>query len=138
MSEEDELIPVLFNSCHGGFWLSNEITNKYKERTQKDIDPYLASRIDRDLIDICLEVGNDKFNLGTELRVEYIPKKFEKYFTISEYDGCEDVDIDYENYKLDKIKEICNDNSLTDTDKIANIKYIAEDVKIYNWRHKSK
>lgn len=124
MSKEEELIPVLYNSQYGGFGFSDEVVRLYKERTNKDIDYIYCERTDKILIDLCLKLGDKANNKYCTLKVEYIPKKYEKYIQIREYDGLESVCIDYKSYKMDKIKEICNNNDLTNSEKVIQIKNV--------------
>ena len=54
------------------------------------------------------------------------PKKYEKYYDISEYDSLETVNIDYTKYELDNlkinIKEILENNNIDNDEKINQIK----------------
>ena len=60
--------------------------------------------------------------------IQKIPKKYENYYYIDEYDGLESVQIDYSNYELDNlkknIKEILGNNSIDIDEKINEIKKI--------------
>jgi len=120
MISEEEEIEVLFNDCYGGWQISNKANKLYKLRKTKD---YIRKRSDPILVQIYKELG-DEFDGGdnSNTGIEKIPKKYEKYYIISEYDGLESVEIDYTKYELDnlkqKIKEILENNSMDNDEKI--------------------
>jgi len=121
ISQEEEEIEVLFNDCYGGWQISNKANKLYELRRTKDSN--LRKRSDPILVQIYKELG-DEFDgeKHSKTGIEKIPKKYEKYFIISEYDGLERVEIDYTLYELDnlkqKIKEILENNSMDNDEKI--------------------
>ena len=118
--EEEEEIEVLLNDCYGGWQISNKAKKLYELRKTKDS---IRRRSDPILVQIYKELG-DEFDGGkySKTGIEKIPKKYEKYFIISEYDGLESIEIDYTKYELDhlkqKIKEILENNSMNNDEKI--------------------
>ena len=84
---------------------------------------YFLRRSDPILVQIYKELG-DNFDGGkySKTAIEKNPKKYEKYYIISEYDGLETVEIDYTKYELDNlkqnIKEILENNSINNDEKI--------------------
>ena len=60
-------------------------------------------RADPILIQVYNELGADFNGKYSKIKIKKIPKKYEKYYYISEYDGLECVEIDYTEYKLDTI-----------------------------------
>jgi hypothetical protein len=80
---------------------------------------YLNERNDPILIEIYKELG-DEFDYikYSKTLIKKIPKKYEKYYYITEYDGLEEVNIDYAKYEADYLKI-----------RIENIKSILENIK---------
>ena len=122
-NNNEEEIEVLLNDCYGGWKISNKAIELYKLRKTKDPNNYLSRRSDPILVQIYKEFG-DEFDGGKHSKtgIEKIPKKYEKYYIISEYDGLESVEIDYTLYELDnlkqKIKEILENDSMDNDEKI--------------------
>ena len=121
--EEEEEIEVLFNDCYGGWQISNKANKLYELRKTEKSENYIRKRSDPILVQIYKELG-DEFDGGkhSKTEIEKIPKKYEKYYIISEYDGLETVEIDYTLYELDhlkqKIKEILENNHMDNDEKI--------------------
>jgi hypothetical protein len=76
------------------------------------------SRTDPILIQIYNELGDEMNTKCCKIRIKKIPKKYENYYYISEYDGKESIEIDFTNYKLDtvynKITEILQSTNNND------------------------
>ena len=130
MTSEEEEIEVLLNDCYGGWQISNKANKLYELRkTTNDSNNYIRKRSDPILVQIYKELG-DEFDGGkhSKTNIEKIPKKYEKYYIISEYDGLESVEIDYTKYELDhlkqKIKEILENNDIDNDEKIKQFTYI--------------
>ena len=123
MIVQEEEIEVLLNDCYGGWQISNKAKKLYELRRTKDSNYYLRRRSDPILVQIYKELG-DEFDGGkySKTGIEKLPKKYEKYYIISEYDGLESIEIDYTKYELDhlkqKIKEILENNSIDNDEKI--------------------
>ena len=83
---------VVINACHGGFVLSAEAENKYKELANIS-DPIFYSRSiardDEHLIDVVELMGSAAAGEYAELKVIEIPDDINWY--IEEYDGKEHV-----------------------------------------------
>ena len=122
-TDNEEEIEVLLNDCYGGWQISNKANKLYELRRKKDSNYYIRKRSDPILVQIYKELG-DEFDGGKHSKtgIEKIPKKYEKYYYISEYDGLEKVEIDYTKYELDhlkqKIKEILENNNIDNNEKI--------------------
>jgi len=124
---DNEEIEVLYNARYGGWVISDKAMKLYTLRRTKNSTYYLRRRNDPILIQIYKELG-DEFD-GKEYSktsIEKIPKKYENYYFISEYDGLETVEIDYTKYELDilkqKIKEILENNNIDNDEKINQFK----------------
>jgi len=118
--DNEEEIEVLINDCYGGWSISSKASKLYALRK---INNYKNKRSDPILIQIYKELG-DEFDGGkySKTNIEKIPKKYENYYYISEYDGLETVEIDYSKYELDNlkknIKDILENNSVNNDEKI--------------------
>jgi len=81
---------VVINKCHGGFGLSEEAENKYKELAGIS-DPNLYSRIiarnDEHLIAVVELMGSGAWGKYAELKIVEVPDDIKWY--IEEYDGLE-------------------------------------------------
>ena len=135
--ENEEVIEILYNTKYGGWGISKKAIELYKLRrsglSEIEKDDYSSSssfssfscRNDPILIEIYKELGNDFDSKFSRSAIKKIPKKYENYYYIEEYDGKEWVKIDYNEYKLDnihnKIKEILksdlnNDQKINEID----------------------
>lgn len=138
-AENIEMIDVLFNDCYGGFSLSGRATKLYNDRNllnkkedkhdSKPLEKYDFYRIKRHdplLVQIYHELG-DGFNSSySKVKVAKIPKKYSNYYTITDYDGLEGIQINYHKYKADMIKEILN-NNMDNDEKIKQIRTIVDE-----------
>lgn len=107
--EKEEMIEVLICGSYGGWGISSKARKKYRDRTEginKEIPEdsayykYGIERHDPILVQIYKELGEEFNHRHSRAEIEEIPKKYENYYTISEYDGLESVNIDY--YRYDK------------------------------------
>jgi hypothetical protein len=133
--QNEEFITVLYNNTYGGFCLSDKAVNIYNERMKKIKDNFefisyetgpapTFIRHDPILVEIYNELGCDFNDYLTNIISTTIPKKYENYYYINEYDGLENVDIDIKQYKLDKIKLAVTNNSVSNDEKINQINKI--------------
>jgi len=122
----NEEIEVLYNGCYGGWGLSDKAKELYTLRKVKDPIYYLRRRSDPILIQIYNELGADFDSKNSKTVTEKIPKKYENYYYITQYDGLETVEIDYTKYDRDNlkknIKEILENNSMDNDEKINQLK----------------
>ena len=105
IKENEEEIEVLLNDCYGGWRISNKATKLYELRKIKDSNYYIRRRSDPILIQIYKELGYEFDEKYSKTNIEKIPKKYEKYYYISEYDGLETIEIDLIKYELDNLKK---------------------------------
>ena len=130
--DNEEEIQVLYNNCYGSWKISSLAKKLYISRKMKnksnDIYKYLSKRNDPILIQIYKELGKEFDEKNSKTMIQKIPKKYENYYYIDEYDGLESVQIAYSNYELDNlkknIKEILENNSIDNDEKINEIKKI--------------
>lgn len=122
-TDNEEEIEVLLNVCYGGWRISKKAMQLYTLRKSENSNNYLNRRSNPILIQIYKELG-DEFDgeKYSKTGIEKIPKKYENYYFITEYDGLETVEIDYTKYQLDNlkknIKEILENNSIDNDEKI--------------------
>jgi len=139
MSTNDEFIEVLYNNCYGGWGVSEQAINLYNNR-MKEIDPNHVSiedsgdlwsnRHDPVLVKIFHELG-DAFNESRYncSKIAIIPKKYENCYIIKEYDGLESIQIDKNKYKLDMIRQMITNDTMTSDEKINELKILFNNVK---------
>ena len=123
INENEERIEILYNTCYGGWGISDKAMELYKLRNVNDnsmeliSDEYLC-RTDPILIQIYNELGDEMNSKWCKIKIKKIPKKYENYYFITEYDGKECVEIDFTKYKLDtmynKITEILQNTNNND------------------------
>lgn len=94
---------VLFNACYGGFGFSSACKEEYKKRTGKDlvIDYRSNIRSDACMIELFHEFGS-KWMSGRHSAIYFEPiiPEFLNYIKIKEYDGVENICIDYDTIEL--------------------------------------
>ena len=104
---DEEVIEVLYNGCHGGWKISENAIELYKLRNKNYNFIGLHSddicRSDPIIIQIYKELGDECNTKYSKIKIKKIPKKYEEYYYISEYDGLECIKINYNEYKLDSI-----------------------------------
>ena len=136
MSSE-EVTHILINRCYGGFDISDEALELYKQYlVQNDplakTDPeffciYDCLRHDPILVKVYDELGENFNPKYTRVRKITIPKRYENYYVITEYDGDEKCNIDYNRYKIDQISQVLS-NEMNNDDKIKKINEIVNKI----------
>jgi hypothetical protein len=131
-----EMIEVLYCNTYGGWGMSKKAIKMYKDRNrgvkQQMLEDYCIShcveRHDPILIEIYKELGKEFDDRYSKSEIEEIPKKYENYYTISEYDGLESVNIDYYRYEKEMYKmnietilksEMNNDEKIKELTKVV-------------------
>jgi hypothetical protein len=82
---------IVINVCHGGFGLSDQASQRYRELAGIPLSEYRweIARDDPALVKTVLELGEQANGKYAELKVVTIPSDVEWY--IEEYDGMEHV-----------------------------------------------
>lgn len=117
----EEEIEILYNDKYGGWGISKKAFELYQLRSgsNSEFESDFHSRNDPILVQIYKELGNDFDDKFSRSKIKKIPKKYEYFYYIEEYDGNECVKIDYKKYKLNniytKIKEILQSNNDNNT-----------------------
>ncbi len=95
MQEQPATIPVVLNTCYGGFGLSDKGKELYKIYSNKDkpLDEYGISRHNPNLVRVVQELGTESYGRYAKLEIENIPIEFKDCYEITEYDGTERIDL---------------------------------------------
>lgn len=149
-SPQEEMIEVLYNTCYGGYNLSNKAIKLFNEKSDtvklyyddtsdedckdtSDEDCKEHEKCDEKVFSITIERHNPLLisifkKLGkkcngscAKLAIRTIPKKYEKYYEIAEYDGKENVIINTDKYLLGEIKTIISNTEKTNDEKINDL-----------------
>lgn len=79
---------VVINNCYGGFGLSAEAAEIYKQKTGKKLDPYASEiRSDKILIKIVETMSEKSYGSFAKLKIVEVPDDVKWH--IEEYDGNE-------------------------------------------------
>ena len=144
----EETIDILYNTCFGGWRPSEKAIALYNAR-MKEIDAafspitgmemswYAQDRLkyrhDPILVKIYYELGHDfdEPRNPAKTSVQTIPAKYKNYYSIVDYDGNEDIEIDMTTYEFNEFKEkiaaLLKNSSSTDGEKIKYIQELLEE-----------
>lgn len=90
-------IKIVINDCYGGFGLSEEALKLYNENRDQPVEyDGDIKRDDKKLVKIVEELGDKANGDHAKLTIVEIPSVFRDVYTISDYDGVEDVDCNLE------------------------------------------
>lgn len=88
------MVKIVYNNCYGGFSLSKEGKQRYKELSGKDLGTGSGRKISRNdphLVQVVEELGSKANGGFSELVMKDLPKGTR--YRIDEYDGIEKVTI---------------------------------------------
>jgi len=132
-NETQSVVEVMINRCYGGFKVSPQAVERYiylKKILGCDIPADVhhdtlargIERTDEVMIQIVKELG-DNANCPPTSKIELksFPSKYAQHIKIGEYDGYESVYVDFQEYKLAKIKQVCFDEKEISNDNKINI-----------------
>jgi hypothetical protein len=121
-------IELLYNGCYGGWGISTEAYNLYNlkmlekdssfEPLDKQYKCSFENNIERHnpiLVQIYHEIGKKMNDTYSKICVKTIPKKYENYYIITEYDGIESVVINHIQYEYDTFKSTLKEILIDDT-----------------------
>ena len=99
---------IVYNGCFGGFDLSISGLEEYNRRTSKNITlPDYIDREDPVLIEMVETMDRKEINMKhSKLQIKEFPLKFKSFLLWHDYDGKENVSIDYNKYIVDNVKSI--------------------------------
>ena len=126
-------LEIMINSCYGGFGYSKKAIKEYnlkklklnpnfipiKSSNHKDYD-FMIARTDEIMIQIYKDFKESINSTYSKIKICEIDKKYEKCYTIKEYDGLERIAIDYKQYKLNQIEQII-DSTMNEIQKLHEI-----------------
>jgi len=128
MNAEEEHIGILYNVSYGGFQISQKALEEYNKRnllinpTEESIinsccDGWIE-RTDTLLCQIYKELGREFNGDHSKIKLKYILKRYENHYIITDYDGKEEISINYATYALDEIKKVLDKVEITNDEKI--------------------
>ena len=120
MDCDEETIEVLYNDAYGGYGLSDKAKKMFEER--KTIENVQDAEYYRDtplILQIFHELGEEFSGKCCKVKSKKIKKKYKDFYKFSEYDGKEEVYIDY--YKYELVSTLLHD-TMTDSEKINKLK----------------
>lgn len=123
--EEAEYIEILYNSCYGGFSLSEQAKEMYEAKTNTKFVKDKDHRTDKILLEIYHEfkLKEKRFSgQHADISIKKIHKKYENCYLIGEYDGFENIIIDYDKFKLESIEKIVSHSNMPNDKKILALK----------------
>lgn len=148
--EPHEMV-VLLNRCYGGWSPSKSAIELYNAKLAQRAaaagepapEPLKHSwnfkRHDPTLVEVWCELGDDFDEITTNYKNEpchisktrptKIDKKYEKFYHISEYDGMETIDVHYDSYYRGRVKQILDDDELSDGEKICALRELNNEPK---------
>ena len=112
-------IDVMYKACYGGFSLSESAMSEYEARGGEAKRTGQIKRHDPVMVGIVKEMGAEANGAFSKIRVETIPKRFQNFYKIREYDGSESLVIKYNAYKVDAVKAILKDTDLPEGERLA-------------------
>lgn len=118
-----EYVYVMYNSCYGGFSLSKAAVAEYRRRCPEAVHVRARNveRHDPVMVQIVLEIQEKANGHYANIKLERIPVEYVNHYKIDEYDGLENVQIQYDKYRVDSVRSILKDQALNKTDKLARI-----------------
>jgi hypothetical protein len=124
---------VVYNNCFGGFGLSLKALEEYNCLTKNTFK--YSECIDREnttLIKLVEDYKKTGINVNdnySKLKIKEFPVKYKKYLKWSEYDGNENVTIDYDRYIIENVKHILS-TEINDPEKIDLISKLYNEVDL--------
>jgi len=122
-----ETFKVVYNNCFGGFGLSERTLKDYNRLTNNTFTySECIDRHDVTLIKLIEDSEKTGVNVNgnySRLKIKEFPVKYKEYLKWSEYDGNENVTIDYDKYIIENVKHILSMeiNSQEKIDLITNV-----------------
>ena len=93
------MIPFLYNTCYGGFAFSKEFEEEFSKRFPEKKE-FLQGwsdkkRYDTDVVALWKEMGEKANGSHSKINVKMVPENCVDFIHIREYDGMENVVIDW-------------------------------------------
>ena len=118
MSNE-KTFKVVYNDCYGGFDISKKALAEYNRRMSTNFT-YAEQILQSDpvLIELVETMGKEVNSHVSRLKIKEFPIKYKGFLIWSEYDGKENVSIDYDRYLIYHIKVVMDDKFLSSHEKM--------------------
>ena len=98
---------VVYNDCYGGFDLSEQGMAEYNHRTSQLTYPDGITRDDPVLLHMVETMDPAVINSkNSRLKIKEFPIMFREFLAWSEYDGKENVRVDYHRYMVHTVKSV--------------------------------
>jgi len=131
-----ETFKVIYNSSHGGFYLSDKALKAYNDKLAiKNMPPIsglcmdMNTRVDLDLIEIIEELGSDANGKYSNLKIHDVPVEYQHCYRIEKYDACEHVIYGPKALAVLRLSEL-DLTSLTDSECRFTLEYLKSLVNI--------
>jgi hypothetical protein len=114
---------VMYNTCYGGFSLSDAAVDEFRRRCPEalEVNARNVERHDPVMVQIVREMGAKANGMCAKIELKRIPAEYQNHYKIGEYDGLEGVQLQYNKYRVDAVREILKDRALSKSDKLARI-----------------
>lgn len=127
----------ILNKSYGGFRFSQAALHEYTRRRQV-VDPAFTMdpqrgrrpdlRWDPVMVDVVRSLGEGASAHTSKLVVESVPAQYEGYIIISDYDGMEDYEVEYDRQRLARIAALVRAGGAPQ-DVLASIAAICEECQ---------
>lgn len=131
LTNRDKNVIVLINGCYGGFGLNDEFRAEYQRlcgdssvvSSVTNEGPYTTAvaRSDPVLVDLIGQDHLEQRSCSCLVR-ESIPLFLLKHAKITDYDGCEGIDLNTQSFCMDLMTDTCdramNNSQLSDSEKL--------------------
>lgn len=89
---------ILFNICYGGFVFSDLFINEFEKEFGDKINKHNYNlRDDPRAITLFNKLGSETSSgKHSKLKIVYLPNELKEYYYVSEYDGKEDVHVEFD------------------------------------------
>ena len=116
-------IEIMFNARYGDFSFSDAAMDEYCKRSpeKENVKYWTISRHDPVMVQIVKEMGVKAWGARAKIELLEIPSKYLGYYSIRDYNGAEDVVIDFSAYRIETAREILMDQDLTKSEKLRRL-----------------
>ena len=125
---------VMINTCFGGFGFSDKAIEEYNRRNVGKPPVESSQEIQRTdliMINIVKQMKKEANGPFASIHLMDIPAKFENHYEIRDYDGTEAIDILYDRYAVDSIRDIMASDSLSNGEKVDACRKIMDENAIH-------
>jgi hypothetical protein len=124
MSSEQGTIKLVYNAKHGGFGLSDKGIKEYNCRTSSNYtlesEGEYIKRSDPVLIELVETMGKEINGPYSHLKIKEFPVKYRECLYFSDYDGKENIYIDYHKYLIQGMRYV-KDSTIAAEEKLIRL-----------------